>query len=156
MNEYYQVHDQDFKCLFLCMCICMYFTSHCVYADVCYINNFLQYVEVVLKVLTCIILSFQAEHCMPTLKYGEDCTTLGSPYIGNCNFDGAGAALTTIYGGAAALNAPVQMVAANLFSFSQKPYISGIHTSLGDYSAIHAVVYIFFNLHVLCVYILYV
>ena len=93
---------------------------------------------------------------MPTLKYGEDCTTLGSPYIGNCNFDGAGAALTTIYGGAAALNAPVQMVAANLFSFSQKPYISGIHTSLGDYSAIHAVVYIFSNLHVVCVYILYV
>ena len=140
--------------MYVCVYVCILPRTVCM--PMCYIYNFVQYVEVVLKVLTCIILSFQAEHCMPTLKYGEECTTLGSPYIGNCNFDGAGAALTTIYGGAAALNAPVQMVAANLFSFSQKPYISGIHTSLGDRSAIHVMVYIFFNLHVVCVYILYV
>ena len=75
---------------------------------------------------------------MPTLNYGEDCTTLGSPYIGNCNFDGAGAALTAIYG-AAALKSPVPMVAANLLSFSQKPYITGIHTSLGDDSFMYLV-----------------
>lgn len=30
-----------------------------------------------------------AEHCMPTLAYGEPCTTLASPYLGLCHFDGA-------------------------------------------------------------------
>jgi hypothetical protein len=40
----------------------------------------------------------KAEHCMPTLDFGEDCDTLASPYIGDCDFDGAGEALTHLYG----------------------------------------------------------
>lgn len=42
--------------------------------------------------------SIPAEHCFPTLNYGEPCSTLKSPYIGKCNFDGAYMALSTIYG----------------------------------------------------------
>lgn len=42
--------------------------------------------------------SVAAEHCMPTLSYGEDCQQLESPYIGKCDYDGAGAALQAIYG----------------------------------------------------------
>lgn len=36
------------------------------------------------------VFDFSAEHCLPTLDYGEDCETKSSPYIGDCNFDGAG------------------------------------------------------------------
>jgi len=36
--------------------------------------------------------ALDAEHCLPTVDYGEACTRLSSPYIGKCNFDGAGAA----------------------------------------------------------------
>lgn len=31
-----------------------------------------------------------AEHCLPTLNYGEQCSVKKSPYIGKCNYDGAG------------------------------------------------------------------
>jgi len=41
--------------------------------------------------------NFDAEHCLPTLDYGEDCTTLSSPYIGDCNYDGAGHAFNVLY-----------------------------------------------------------
>ena len=39
-----------------------------------------------------------AEHMYPTLDYGEACTNLGEPFIGKCNYDGAGAALKVLYG----------------------------------------------------------
>lgn len=34
--------------------------------------------------------SLAAQHCFPTLSYGQTCTKLGSPYIGDCSHDGAG------------------------------------------------------------------
>ena len=34
----------------------------------------------------------EAEHCLPTLAYGEECATLSSPYLGKCGFDGAASA----------------------------------------------------------------
>jgi poly(3-hydroxybutyrate) depolymerase len=37
-------------------------------------------------------------HTMPTLAYGGTCSETASPYIGNCGYDGAGAALAQIYG----------------------------------------------------------
>ncbi|MGO4381157.1 extracellular catalytic domain type 2 short-chain-length polyhydroxyalkanoate depolymerase [Pseudoduganella sp. RAF53_2] len=40
----------------------------------------------------------KAQHAMPTDFYGNNCTTLGSPYINNCNYDAAGALLQWIYG----------------------------------------------------------
>ncbi len=41
-------------------------------------------------------------HTWPTLTYGNPCYVLSSPYIGQCNYDGAGAALQQIYGTLAA------------------------------------------------------
>jgi predicted esterase len=41
-------------------------------------------------------------HTWPTLNYGTDCDTVASPYLGNCNYDGAGIALAQIYGTLAA------------------------------------------------------
>ena len=39
-----------------------------------------------------------AEHSMPTLRSGAPCEQLGEPYLGRCDYDGAGAALKTLYG----------------------------------------------------------
>lgn len=40
--------------------------------------------------------NLNAQHCIPTVDYGEQCDRLQSPYIGNCNFDGAQHALSTL------------------------------------------------------------
>jgi hypothetical protein len=37
-------------------------------------------------------------HTMPTVDYGTSCDESMSPYIGSCNYDGAGLALSQIYG----------------------------------------------------------
>ena len=43
--------------------------------------------------------NIKGEHCYPTNgTYGEACTQLGSPYIGKCNYDGAGISLRTLLG----------------------------------------------------------
>lgn len=73
--------------------------------------------------------NFPAEHCMPTLSFGEACTTLASPYLGKCNLDSAGVALQVLYGEGIQKGVAV---AANLKSFDQKPFIKGTGTSLGD------------------------
>jgi poly(3-hydroxybutyrate) depolymerase len=39
-----------------------------------------------------------ASHTWPTLDYGVPCDVVTSPYVGKCNYDGAGAALAQIYG----------------------------------------------------------
>ncbi len=41
-------------------------------------------------------------HGMPTLNKGLECSTFGSPYIQNCNYDAAGALLRSLYGDLAA------------------------------------------------------
>ena len=66
--------------------------------------------------------AFDAEHCLPTVNYGEACTRLSSPYIGKCNFDGAGAALQTLYGDNIASG---KAVAANLIEFDQSEFGGG-------------------------------
>lgn len=66
--------------------------------------------------------AFDAEHCLPTVSYGEACTRLSSPYIGKCNFDGAGAALQTLYGDNIASG---KAVAANLIEFDQSEFGGG-------------------------------
>jgi hypothetical protein len=68
-----------------------------------------------------------AEHCLPTLNYGVACQTLGSPYIGNCNYDGAERAFHTLYGKsrigglAPAVKGSEELakVEGNLFAFDQ-------------------------------------
>ena len=34
-----------------------------------------------------------ANHCVPTLNYGMQCEVFGEPYLGKCDYDGAGAGL---------------------------------------------------------------
>ena len=65
--------------------------------------------------------NFPSEHCIPTLSYGEACTVLSSPYIGDCNNDGAGSVLKQLYGELV----PGEAVAANLKQFDQTMYYSG-------------------------------
>jgi hypothetical protein len=75
-----------------------------------------------------------AEHCFPTNEFGETCTTLSSPYIGKCGFDGAGNALKALFG---TLQQPVKAIPSNFIEFNQKLYISSTLTSLGDVGYIY-------------------
>lgn len=43
------------------------------------------------------VFNINAEHTYPTLSDGNPCTTLKSPYVGKCSYDGAGYTLTTLY-----------------------------------------------------------
>lgn len=74
--------------------------------------------------------SVDAQHCMPTLDYGERCATLSSPYIGDCDFDGAGMAFETL--SPVILNPRTTAKPENLIAFSQLPYIPSSKASLGD------------------------
>lgn len=71
----------------------------------------------------------KAEHCFPTLAYGEACAQLSSPYIGKCQFDGASKAFSALFG---TLSAKATAVKANLMSFNQAPYFTNRQASLGD------------------------
>jgi len=66
----------------------------------------------------------EAEHCLPTLAYGEECATLSSPYLGKCDFDGAGRALQHLFYGELSAAGPSAAagVGANLFAFDQTPF----------------------------------
>jgi hypothetical protein len=66
--------------------------------------------------------ALDAEHCIPTLDYGEACTRLSSPYIGKCDFDGAGAAFQTLYGEDIVAG---KAVSANLKTFDQSEFGGG-------------------------------
>lgn len=63
----------------------------------------------------------EAEHCMPTVAYGNECKQLGSPYLGKCGFDTAGEAFKQLYG--SDLNKAVSPLAANLRPFSQAEFV---------------------------------
>jgi poly(3-hydroxybutyrate) depolymerase len=60
-----------------------------------------------------------AEHCLPTIDYGEACAVKKSPYIGKCDYDGAGIALNHLYGTLKTGTA----VASHLMTFDQTPFI---------------------------------
>lgn len=63
--------------------------------------------------------SVLAEHCYPTLNYGEICELAMDPYIGKCNFDGAGAGLKQLYG---TLKPKGTQQSSNLMQFSQNAF----------------------------------
>ena len=56
-----------------------------------------------------------AGHSFPTDNYGNPCGTTESPYITNCGFDGAGAALQWIYGSLKPRKSPVASNVCYLF-----------------------------------------
>jgi poly(3-hydroxybutyrate) depolymerase len=66
--------------------------------------------------------NLQAEHCIPTLNYGETCSRLQSPYIGDCAYDGAGTGLEQMLG---TLNKRGVANAANLHAFDQTDFFTG-------------------------------
>jgi len=67
-----------------------------------------------------------SEHGFPTLNYGINCATLGSPFVLNCNFDAAGALLNTIHG---KLQAPAKTASGQLVAFNQSPFVSDLSSS---------------------------
>jgi poly(3-hydroxybutyrate) depolymerase len=78
--------------------------------------------------------SVPSQHCLPTLDYGNTCSNLGAPYINKCGYDGAGKALTTLYG---QLNPRGAMVDANLFQFDQTKYGASASISLNTFGYIY-------------------
>lgn len=70
--------------------------------------------------------NLDAAHCFPTVNFGEKCDIAKSPFIGKCNYDGAGSALTELYGDLV----PGSNITSNLHEFNQKPFYSGTRTSL--------------------------
>jgi poly(3-hydroxybutyrate) depolymerase len=65
-----------------------------------------------------------AEHAMVTDDYGSACSTKGSPYINDCNFDLAGAMLGHLYGPLNARN-NAALPAGNFVEFNQSQFITG-------------------------------
>ncbi len=62
-----------------------------------------------------------ASHTMPTLSYGGDCDSVVSPYVGKCDYDGAGTALQQIYG---TLAAPATTLSGTMLSFAQARFVA--------------------------------
>jgi hypothetical protein len=60
-------------------------------------------------------------HTMPTLSYGSPCADTESPWIGDCDYDGAGKALTQIYG---SLSAPATTLSGSIISIAQGNFIA--------------------------------
>ena len=86
------------------------------------------------------VFDVDSEHCLPTDASGpifEPCATLSEPYIGECNYDGAGNALKAILG-EEDLKPRVNMIEDNLIEYSQVEY--NVHGSL---SSINDVGYIY-------------
>jgi len=67
-----------------------------------------------------------SEHCLPTDSFGNSCSNLGSPYINNCNYDGAGMALNTIY---PKLKPRTTANSNNIVTFSQDAYMPNFWTA---------------------------
>ncbi|WP_394844235.1 hypothetical protein LZC95_45180 [Pendulispora brunnea] len=60
-------------------------------------------------------------HLMPTVAYGGDCSVTGEPWIGRCNYDGAGLALAQIYG---SLEPPASLLSGRFVSLEQATYLA--------------------------------
>lgn len=75
--------------------------------------------------------TFPAQHTMPTLDYGVECTKLRPPAIGKCNYDGAGEVLQHLIGPLVDAGEPIP---ENLMEFDQTPYFptDNDRHSLGD------------------------
>lgn len=82
-----------------------------------YYNSFVPAANVVYKN------NLAAEHAMITDDYGSTCSTKGSPYINDCNFDLAGAILSQLYGTLNSRNNGT-LAAANFVEFNQSQFIT--------------------------------
>jgi poly(3-hydroxybutyrate) depolymerase len=75
-----------------------------------------------------------AQHCIPTLNYGETCSIKMSPYIGDCSYEGAGTALQTFYGSSLKKGSAVS---SNLYKFDQTEFFSGSSTSIASFGYVY-------------------
>ena len=82
-----------------------------------YYNSFVPAANVVYKK------DIAAEHAMITDDYGSTCSTNGSPYINDCNFDLAGTMLAHFYGTLNARNNGT-LAAGNFVEFNQSQFIT--------------------------------
>jgi hypothetical protein len=64
-------------------------------------------------------------HTMPTVAYGTDCDESISPYIGSCNYDGAGIALAQIYG---PLAPAATTLSGSIVTISQSQFLANAST----------------------------
>lgn len=64
-----------------------------------------------------------AQHAFVTDDFGNGCATKASPYINDCNFDGAGALLQQLYGPLNARNNGT--LGGSLIEFNQSTFVSG-------------------------------
>jgi len=71
--------------------------------------------------------SIEAGHGFPTLNYGVLCMLTESPYLTDCNYDGAGAGLQQIYGN---LRSKGTANPSNILSFDQSPFTNGNPSSI--------------------------
>lgn len=83
-----------------------------------YYNSFVPAANVVYKK------DIAAEHAMITDDFGSACSTKGSPYINDCNFDLAGAMLAHFYGTLTPRNNGT-LPAGNFVEFNQSQFITG-------------------------------
>jgi poly(3-hydroxybutyrate) depolymerase len=60
-------------------------------------------------------------HTMPTLNYGGNCDQTAAPWIGDCNYDGAGAALAQIYG---TLTAAASAASGTVTTLAQADFVA--------------------------------
>jgi len=60
-----------------------------------------------------------SEHCVPTVNYGNPCLLLSSPFISDCEYDGAGIALSQLYSG---LKQPVSPNVNNIKALNQSKF----------------------------------
>ncbi len=60
-------------------------------------------------------------HTMPTLDYGSDCDQSIAPWLGKCNYDGAGKALAQIYG---TLVAPAVAASGSFVAIAQGDFVA--------------------------------
>jgi len=65
-----------------------------------------------------------AEHAMITDDFGSACSTKGSPYINDCNFDLAGAMLAHLYGTLNPRNSGT-LASGNFVEFNQSQFVTG-------------------------------
>jgi len=75
-----------------------------------------------------------AQHCIPSLNYGETCSVKMSPYIGKCSYDGAGYGFQTLYGSSLKRGTAKD---ANLYKFDQTEFFTGTETSIHDWGYIY-------------------
>jgi hypothetical protein len=77
-----------------------------------------------------------AEHCLPTVDYGEPCEELSSPYLGKCGFDGAGDGLKAVMGDYLDLKRTIALD-ENIIRFDQTKFFIDPLSGIADFGYVY-------------------